>query len=224
MVSTRGAAVTSMLLVVGVLTVACASSDDTTGTTSPPSTVSPVTSAPTASAAPEAEEQVLFDFSDPLAVADWRNQDDVVMGGLSQSTGRADDGALVFAGTISLENDGGFASILSSDDPELGRLADGASALQVHARGDGKTYVAQVRTAGRPYTYIQRFTTGSGIDEVIDLPVADFEPVTFMLTPAVDAPPTLDPASITQFGFYILDKQDGPFELRINRIVAASNP
>ena len=43
----------------------------------------------------------------------WRNVDDVVMGGVSSSSMRIEEGVAVFKGEVSLENNGGFASVRS---------------------------------------------------------------------------------------------------------------
>jgi hypothetical protein len=42
------------------------------------------------------------------------------------------------------------------------------------------------------------------------------------LDPAPDAPQTLDPAGISLISFYILDKQQGPFELTVSAVGAAA--
>lgn len=93
-----------------------------------------------------------------------------------------------------------------------------------HATGDGKTYVVQVRVEGTRNAYITRVETTAGTAEVYDLPVDDFRPVNFMLEPAApgdpDTPATLDPSRIVQSSIYILDKQVGPFELRITKLDA----
>jgi hypothetical protein len=58
---------------------------------------------------------VLFDFSDSRATNAWQAIDDRVMGGISRSTLRHDPaGHAVFEGTVSLERNGGFASVRSS--------------------------------------------------------------------------------------------------------------
>ena len=55
---------------------------------------------------------VLFDFSDPAAVAEWAPIDDRVMGGVSHSRLRHDPaGHAVFEGQVSLDRGGGFASV-----------------------------------------------------------------------------------------------------------------
>jgi hypothetical protein len=56
--------------------------------------------------------KLLFDFSDPSAVDAWRAIDDRVMGGISRSQLRHDPTAhAVFEGLVSLEQNGGFASV-----------------------------------------------------------------------------------------------------------------
>lgn len=58
---------------------------------------------------------LLFDFTDPSAANAWHAIDDRVMGGISRSTLRHDPaGHAVFEGTVSLERNGGFASVRSS--------------------------------------------------------------------------------------------------------------
>ena len=193
-----------------VLLVSCASTgqrasaDETTNTPTPP-------------AAPAV---VLLDFNDAGNVAAWTTVNDPVMGGRSTSTVAFGDGGLVFSGTISLENNGGFASARGPDNPDIGRKAAGATSLLVRALGDGKTYVLRVGGGGPPWSYIQRFSTEAGVQRIYELPVAGFQPVGMRLDPAPNAPQVLDPSSISEVSVYILDKQQGPFELTIRGIDA----
>ena len=58
--------------------------------------------------------QMLYDFSSEGAVEEWISINDVVMGGIS--TGgleRTPEGTAVFSGNVSLERNGGFASVRS---------------------------------------------------------------------------------------------------------------
>lgn len=160
---------------------------------------------------PATVSNVLINFSDPAGVANWTTVNDPVMGGRSISTVTFGEGGMVFSGTISLDNNGGFASARGPIDPELGNRAAGAASLRVRARGDGKTYLMKVET-GQPWSYVQRFTTEAGIRRTYDLPVAGFEPAGRFLDPVPIAPP-LDPSSINRVSLYILDKQEGPFQL-----------
>jgi len=167
----------------------------------------------------EEPDVVLVNLDDAGEVAAWTTVNDPVMGGMSASRIEF-DGGLVFSGNISLENNGGFASARGPQDPDIGRRAAGARSLLVRARGDGKTYVLKVGTAGQPWSYIQRFATEAGVQRSYELPVAGFEPVGMRLDPAPDAPQTLNPSSITQVSVYILDKQQGPFQLTVSSIDA----
>jgi hypothetical protein len=163
----------------------------------------------------------LVNVGDAGAVTAWTTVNDPVMGGRSTSQVMFGNG-LVFSGSISLENNGGFASARSPQDPDIGRKAAGATSLRVRAVGDGKTYLLRVGTAGQPWSYVQRFATQATVERIYDLPVADFRAVGMRLDPAPDAPQTLDPSRISQISFYILDKQEGPFELTVRAVGAAA--
>ena len=162
---------------------------------------------------------VLVDLSDPGSVTAWVTVNDPVMGGRSTSTVAFGDGGMVFAGDISLENNGGFASARGPFDPDIGSRATGATSLRVRALGDGKTYLLKVET-GQPWSYVQRFSTEAGLRRTYDLPVGDFQPVGRFLDP-VSAPP-LDPSAISRVAFYILDKQEGPFRLAVGGVDASN--
>jgi catechol 2,3-dioxygenase-like lactoylglutathione lyase family enzyme len=164
---------------------------------------------------------VLVDLGDGAEVAAWTTVNDPVMGGESTSEIAFGDGGLVFSGDISLENNGGFASARSPQNSEIGRKAMGATTIRVHAVGDGKTYLLKVGADGQPWSYIQRFPTEAGVRRTYELPVEGFQPVGQRLDPAPEAPQALDPSIITQVSVYILDKQQGPFEITVSAIAAA---
>ena len=174
----------------------------------------------TTTTVPAVPPVVLLDFADAADVAAWRTVNDPVMGGRSTSAVTFGDGGLVFSGTLSLENNGGFASARGPDDPEIGFKAARATSLRVRATGDGKTYVLRVGAAGQPWSYIQRFSTEAGVQRTYELPITGFQPVGMRLDPAPDAPQALDPSRISQVAVYILDKQQGPFALTIRGIDA----
>ena len=173
-------------------------------------------------AVPPGPDVVLIDLDDAGEVAAWTTVNDPVMGGMSTSKITFGDGGLVFSGNISLENNGGFASARSPQDPEIGVRATSAKSLRVRALGDGKTYLLKVGTAGKPWSYIQRFPTEAAVQRTYELPIEGFRPVGQRLDPAPDAPQTLDPSSISEVSVYILDKQQGPFEITISAIDATA--
>jgi hypothetical protein len=210
----------SSLACLAFLIVSCGSigrtaeADEATNTQQSPSS--------SAQAVAEGPGTPLLDLNDPGQVASWTTINDPVMGGLSTSKVSFGNGGLVFSGSISLENNGGFASARSPQNPEIGRRAAGAKSLRVRAVGDGKTYLLRVGTAGQPWSYVQRFSTEAAVERIYDLPVADFRAVGMRLDPAPGAPQTLDPAGISQISLYILDKQQGPFELTVSAVGAAA--
>ncbi|MGW0160219.1 CIA30 family protein [Mycobacterium sp. NPDC003323] len=159
---------------------------------------------------------------DDADVPAWTTVNDPVMGGRSTSRIAVGDGGLVFSGDISLANNGGFASARSPRDPDIGRRASGAESLRVHAVGDGKTYLLKAGIEGQKWSYVQRFSTEAGVMQTYDLTVDGFEPVGMRLDPAPDAPPTMDPSLIDQVSIYILDKQQGPFEITVDTIAAVA--
>ncbi|RMF84799.1 MAG: CIA30 family protein, partial [Planctomycetota bacterium] len=88
--------------------------------------------------------QTIFSFDDRQAGDSWRAVNDNVMGGVSTGRVRITDGGILeFSGSISLENNGGFASIRSRRaDIDLSEF-DG---LLIRVRGDGKRYDFNLRT------------------------------------------------------------------------------
>ena len=163
---------------------------------------------------------VLVGLEDAAAVDGWTTVNDPVMGGRSTSAVAFGDGGLAFSGNLSLENNGGFASARGPVDPGIGQRAAGATSLGVRARGDGKTYLLKLDT-GQPWSYIQRFSTVAGVLQTYPLPVGGFEAVGMRLDPAPWAPQVLDPSTISRVGIYILDQQEGPFQITVSAIVAS---
>jgi hypothetical protein len=170
----------------------------------------------------EVPDVVLVDLGDAGEVSSWTTVNDPVMGGRSTSNVTSGDGGLIFSGNISLENNGGFASARSPQDPDIGRRATGAKSLRVRAQGDGKTYLLKVGVAGQPWSYIQRFQTEAAVQRGYELPIAGFQPVGMRLDPEPNAPRTLDPSSIDQLSIYILDKQQGAFAITVSAIDATT--
>ena len=186
-----------------------------TTSTLPPTTLPPTTSLP------DPTSTILFDFSNQDETSDWFNQNDTVMGGVSDSASTWIDGQLVFSGNLSLDNNGGFTSTFGPINDQLPTLMSGAEAIVVTARGDGKTYLMQIRNYDNT-RYIQRFTTVADVEQDYVLPLADFESVDWRLSVIPNATP-IDTTTIGQLGFYLLDKQVGPFELAISSIRTSVN-
>ena len=210
--------------------VACGSSSDegtssvastTTQSIAPTTAVATSTTTTTTTPIQQAQSMILYDFADQSDVSDWFNQNDTVMGGVSDSATTWVDGQLVFSGNLSLDNNGGFTSTFGPINDQLPTLMSGAKAIVVTARGDGKTYLMQIRNYDNT-RYIQRFTTVADVEQDYVLPLADFESVDWRLSVIPNAAP-IDTSTIGQLGFYLLDKQVGPFEIAISSIKTSIN-
>ena len=169
---------------------------------------------PGAAAPASAEgDMVLFDFSREADVARFRAIHDVVMGGVSTGGLVADeDGHASFRGVVSLENNGGFASIRSL--PQ--RLDLGAhGGIRIRVRGDGQRYKLNLKMNGDldGVQYRAAFRPPAGEWIEIDLPFEEFVP-TFRGRVLRDVDP-LDPSRIATIGFLISDQQAGPFRLDV---------
>jgi hypothetical protein len=160
---------------------------------------------------------LLFEFSDPRSVVLWNPINDGVMGGVSRSQLHHDPaGYAVFAGQVSFDNNGGFASVRCQPD-DYGREAVLAYLLEV--RGDGKRYKLNLRTDDGfdGVNYQACFVPPAGVWTTCRLPSADFLP-TWRGRPATDAPP-LDAIRVRQIGLMIADRQEGMFALAIARML-----
>jgi len=148
---------------------------------------------------------------------DWRVLNDSVMGGVSRSTFCFTVGGTgVFEGTVSLENNGGFASVRL---PVIPLDLSAHTGLCIRHRGDGHRY--RLRLHDNPRTdsiaYQADFRSHADWRET-HLLFETFRP-TFrgrVPTPA----PALDTGNIQQFGLMIADGQAGPFHLEVAHIHA----
>jgi len=160
---------------------------------------------------------VLASFEKPDSVKNWISVNDGVMGGISKGgLERTERKTLLFAGNLSLENNGGFASIRTK--PRTMNLA-GASAISVKVRGDGRRYWVGLRMARQAgsSSYRAYLPTSKGEFTETLISLSDFKLQAFGRQLAGGP---VDPAAITSVGFTIADKKAGPFELEIEYIKA----
>ena len=162
---------------------------------------------------------LLFDFADPHAVEAWHAIDDRIMGGVSRSRLRHDPrGHAVFEGEVSLQRNGGFASVRSNPG-DRGRT--GADTCLIDVRGDNKQYKLSLLTHDGfdSLNYQAGFAAPAGDWLTLSLPLTAFR-ASFRGREVPGAPP-LDPARIRQVGLVIAAQQAGPFALDIRRISLA---
>ncbi|XP_059664379.1 protein HIGH CHLOROPHYLL FLUORESCENCE PHENOTYPE 173, chloroplastic [Cornus florida] len=132
----------------------------------------------------------------------WGALDDVVMGGVSESTFRIDPTGSekggptgVFQGVVSTANNGGFTSARTKNFsvPEDLSAYDG---LELRLKGDGRRYKLIVRTSRDWDTvgYTLSFDTVEGQWQSVRLPFSSLRPI-FRARTVSDAPP-FDPSKI----------------------------
>ena len=151
-----------------------------------------------------------MDFSNPNTLRDSWIVNDGVMGGVSQSSLRQDEDGMFFEGVVSLENNGGFASMRSSV-----RFPQGTQLIELIAKGDGKRYKLVLRTELAPrVTYVADF---------IALPTLQtyrFNLSQFKSTfrgRDVDAP-ALSFSDVIDFGILISNNQAGSFAIQLKTL------
>ena len=156
---------------------------------------------------------IILDFTDVQTAHSWEAIDDRIMGGRSRSKPEhVDNIGLRFSGRVSLENNGGFASIRSgSAIYNLGQY----SGILLRLRGDGKSYKLSLRTDlfFDGISYQATFTTGQDVWQEISLPFEDFTATHHGVKLATVAP--MDTTKIESFGLFIADAQEGSFQLEI---------
>lgn len=164
----------------------------------------------------EENERMLFEFNKPKAGEGWRNVNDSVMGGVSQGKFRiTNDKTLEFYGDLSLENNGGFASVRC---PPTKLDLSGYEAVRFKVRGDGRTYWFNINVPSilPAFSYRATFQTQPGKWQEIQIPLKDFRATSFgQVIPGV-----LDPAKVQTIGFLLADKKAGPFKLEVAWIKA----
>ncbi|WP_246289695.1 CIA30 family protein [Hymenobacter terrestris] len=117
---------------------------------------------------------LLFDFSTSSDWSVWEIENDVVMGGKSSSNlARSEEGNAVFTGDVSLENDGGFASMQYHFKPQD---IKGYNKACIRLKGDGKPYQFRIKAnLNEKASYIHTFKT-SGEWQTIEIPLNEMQP------------------------------------------------
>lgn len=153
-----------------------------------------------------------------LAPERWFVVNDGVMGGVSSSRISSSSDGLLFSGELSLENNGGFASVRTRVQPGEER----SNLVRLEVRGDGRRYQFRIRQDDRfdGVAWSAPFDTSPDWSAV-ELPLAGFEPV-FRGRSVPQAGPVV-PERISQVGFLLADKNPGPFSLEVRSIEFLAN-
>ena len=163
-----------------------------------------------------AGQSTLIDFRNSEQATGWSAVNDGVMGGRSVGKlRRSDENGMNFSGTLSLENNGGFASIRSGRmDIQMGP-EDG---FRVKLKGDGRTYIFNLypKTRRMAFSYRASLPTVAGKWTEVVIPLEDFTPTSFGRRVQNKGP--LSPDQISGIGFMLSDKKAGAFNLEIESV------
>lgn len=155
----------------------------------------------------------LLDFAAPDAAQKWQAVNDGVMGGVSDGRFKVTpEKTLEFSGNLSLENNGGFASVRTKPtdlDIKAGDI------LVVRVKGDGREYVLNIYTKSRRMAFSYRAPLPTTKDEwrEVEIPLADFIPTAFGRR--VQGMGPVEPDQINGLGFMLSDKKPGKFQMQV---------
>ena len=150
---------------------------------------------------------------------DWQIVNDTVMGGRSSSHWSSNPAsASLFEGYLSLENNGGFASVRC--DLKNVNLSK-EEGIYIKVKGDGRKYQFRIRSqASRWANYSHEFMTKENVSQTFYLPFKDFKPS--WRGRSLNNLPFLEGKDVVGIGFLLGDKVQGKFKLEILEIGATT--
>lgn len=164
----------------------------------------------------EKNSQTLYDFP-KQGKGKWRIQNDVVMGGRSESHLKmTDENEALFTGRVSLENNGGFCSIHQTSEKEPFIIKEESEAFILNLKGDGKDYNFRVRTPKGRHAYAATFSTNNNGDwETISIP---FKSMQATYRGEVVDVPNYNGENVVEMQLLIGNKKEEDFEIFVQSI------
>ena len=156
---------------------------------------------------------VIFDFNNNTNVNKWKTVDDNVMGGISSSSITINKiGNGLFAGHVSLANNGGFSSVRYQ--PKTIGLTNKKSFL-IKIKGDGKNYQFRVKSSlNESHSYKYLINTNSEW-QTIEIPFFNLSPTFRGRDLRI---PNFPGLQIEEICFLISNKKEENFNLEIDFI------
>lgn len=120
------------------------------------------------------DNMILFNFHNNSDLSNWRIVNDVVMGGRSKASFSTNfEGHAVFEGSVSLENNGGFASVRYQFPKKKIEEYD---TFVFRLRGDGKKYQFRVkRSRSDRHSYVYEFQSTNDW-QILEIPMLKMKP------------------------------------------------
>ena len=160
----------------------------------------------------------MFEFNDQSEVDCFYSIDDQVMGGISSSTFRSSENSTAkFSGIVSLDNNGGFASVRATLNCPI--LSD-ALGIKLRIKGDGKRYKLRLfnSISFDSIAYEASFVSSSECWVELEIPFSSFNAV--WRGEPVNNAPEFKKNQICALGLMISEKQVGGFALCLDWIRA----
>ena len=162
---------------------------------------------------PQATPPLSYDFG-AAAGSDWRVIVDGVMGGLSSGKVELLDNSMVFTGSISLDNNGGFSSLRAP----FGKYdLTQSRSVELRYRSTGGEFTFMMEKDRRfwiPYFALSLPDTGAEwVTLQVDLDTFDIRRLGEKTGATMEAKYLDD---IIRIGFMKLDKKEGPFMLEVD--------
>ena len=162
------------------------------------------------------KDNILLNASIVQTENKWRIVNDGVMGGLSSSKVFIDgDSKIIFSGNVSLENNGGFASLRS---PVKNYNFENFSGIEIKIKGDGKLYSFSMKETSyfNGYFYTSSFETKKDEWNVVQISFNQFKLYYFGKETSSNKNIPLN--NIKEISLLIGDKQSGSFNTEIDYI------
>jgi len=158
----------------------------------------------------------LFDFTGADSAKEWQRVNDGVMGGVSEGKFKiTDKKTMEFFGTLSLENNGGFASVRTKA-KKLG--LEKGDTLVAKVKGDGREYSLNLYLNKPLMAFSYRAAVPTKKDEWIEVkvPLEKFEATSFGRV--MKNAGAVKPEEVNSLGFLLGDKKAGAFKLEVESI------
>jgi len=157
--------------------------------------------------------KVLFEFTGADPSSEWRATNDTVMGGVSKGKAKLTEEGMDFSGHLSLENNGGFASVYTGVDFNLSDY----SGIRLKVFGDGRVYQLRFQSDALhrqrwPVSFSGHFETVDGEWSEVFI---SFSELSQTWRGRQLAGHSFNEGDIRRIAFMLADGQAGEFALRV---------
>lgn len=161
------------------------------------------------------EDNILLNASIMKTENQWRIVNDGVMGGLSSSKTTIKDNKIIFSGNVSLENNGGFASLRSPvKDYDFSEF----SGIELKLKTDGKRYSISMKETSYFNGYFYTISFETKKDEYIIVRIPFNQLKLYYFGNETNSKNKIPLDNIKEISLLIGDKQEGGFITEVDYI------